>query len=83
MALEGGFGTLEDVGWCGWVLGGLRWPFGGFSHTRPSIEGLQENLQEDTRNLQEEKQHSTRGLQEEVESSFHCFEGVRGGEKGG
>ena len=81
--LEGKFWTYGDVGWCGWVLGGLKWPFGGFSHTRPSKESLQENLQEDIGNLQEEKQHSTGGLQEEAERSFHCFEGVRVGEKCG
>jgi len=26
VALEGGFGAWEDVGWCGWVLEGLRCP---------------------------------------------------------
>jgi len=31
VALEGGFGAWEDVGWCGWVLGGLRWPLEAFS----------------------------------------------------
>ena len=81
--MEGGFGTWEDVGWCGWILGGLRWPSGGFSQTRPSKEILQENQQEDTWNLQVEKQHSTEGLQEEAESSSHCFEGVGVGEIGG
>ena len=82
MALEGSFGAWEDVRWCGWVLGGIRWPSGGFSHTRPSKESLQENLQEGTGNLQEEKQRSTGGLQEEDESSFHHFEGARVGGKG-
>ena len=81
--MEGGFGTWGDVGWCGWVLGGLRWPSRGFSQTWPSKESLQENLREDIGNLQEEKQHSTEGLEEEAESSFHCFEGVRVGWKGG
>jgi len=51
------------------------WPSRGFSHTQPSKESIQENLQE-------EKQRSTGGLQEEAESSFHCFEGVRVGGKG-
>ena len=50
--------------------------FGGFSHTRPSKEMLQENLQE-------EKQCSIGGLQEEAESHFGCFEGVRVGGKCG
>ena len=53
MVLKGDFGLCGDVGWCGWVLGGLGWPSGGFSHTRPSKESLQENLQEDTGDLQE------------------------------
>ena len=83
VALEGGFGAWEDVGWCGWVLGGLRWPSGGFSHTRPSNERLHEKLQEDTRKLQEENRETTGGLQEEAESNFRCFEGVRVGGKGG
>ena len=30
-----------------------HWPSGGFSHTRPSKESLQENLQEDIGDLQE------------------------------
>jgi len=34
--LKGGFGAWEDVGWCGWVLGGLRWPSRGFFKTRPT-----------------------------------------------
>ena len=79
VALEDGFGAWEDVGWCGWVLGCLRWPFGGFSHTRTS----KESLQEDTGNLQEENRETTRGLQEDAKSSFHCFEGVTVGEKCG
>ena len=53
MELKGDFGVLGDVGWCRWVLGGLGWPSGGFSHTRPSKESLQENLQEDTGDLWE------------------------------
>ena len=44
VALEGGFGDWNDVGWCGWVLGGLRWPSVGFSNTQPSEESLQEKL---------------------------------------
>ena len=74
--MEGNFGICRGVGWGGWVLGGLRWPSGGFSHTRPSKESLQENLKEENR-------ESTRGLQEEAERSFHYFEGVRVGGKGG
>ena len=79
MALESSFGSWEDVGWYGWVLGGLRWPSGFLSHTRPSKESLQEKLQEDTGKLQEENKETTGGLQEEVESNFHYFEGVRVG----
>lgn len=45
------------------------------SHTQPSKEILQENLQE-------EKQRFIGGLQEEAESSFGNFEGVRVGGKG-
>ena len=44
VALEGGFGAWEDVEWCGWVLGGLRWPSKGFSNTRLSKEILQEKI---------------------------------------
>ena len=83
MVLKGSFRALEDVGWCHWVLGALRWPSLGFSHTQPSKESLQENLQEDTGNLQEEKQRSTGDLEEEAERNFHYFEGVRVGERGG
>ena len=71
MVLKGDFGLFGDVGWCGWVLGGLEWPFGGFSHAQTSKEILQENLQEDIGDLQED-----------VESSFEGFEGVRVGGKG-
>ena len=60
--LESGFGAREDVGWRGWVLGHNRWPSGGFSHTRPSKEILQEKLQEDTGKLQEENRKTTGGL---------------------
>lgn len=49
VALEGGFRAWDDVGWCGWVLGGLRWHSRGFSHTWPSKESLQEKLQEENR----------------------------------
>ena len=35
------------------------------------------------RKLHEENKETTRGLQEEAERSFHYFEGVRVGEKGG
>jgi len=59
------------------------WPSEGFSHTRPSRENLQENLQKDKGNLQEENRVTTRGRHEEAESSFHYFEGVRVGGKGG
>ena len=83
MALECGFEACEDVGWCGWVLGDFRWPFGGFSHTQPSKESLQEKLQEDTGKLQEENRETIGGLQEEAERNFRCFEGVRVGGKGG
>ena len=83
VALEGGFGAWEDVGWCGWVLEGLRWPSRGFSYTIPLKESLQENLHKDIGNLHEEKQCFTGGLQEEDDSSFCCFEGVRVGGKGG
>ena len=38
---------------------------------------------QDTGNLREENKATTGGLQEEAESRFHCFEGVRVGEKGG
>ena len=82
MTLEGSFGDCEDVGSCGLVLGGPRWPSGGFSHTQPSKEGLQEKLQEDTGKLQEENREITGGLQEEAERNFRCFEGVRVGGKG-
>jgi len=82
VALEGGFGAWEDVGWCGWVLGGLRWPPGGFSHTQPSKESLHEKIEEDTGKLQEEKKETIGGLQEEAGRNFHCFEGVRVGGKG-
>jgi len=40
VVLEGGFGPWKDGIWCEWVLGGLRWPSRGFSHTWPSKEGL-------------------------------------------
>ncbi len=83
VALEGAFGAWEDVGWCGWVLGGLRWTYRGFSHTRPSKESLQEKLQEHTGKLQEKNKETTRVLQEEAESNFLCFEGVRVGGKCG
>ena len=83
VALEGGFGVYEDVGWCGWVLGGLRWPFRGFSHTQPSKGILQEKLHEDIGKLQEENMETTGGLQEEAESNFHYFDGVIVGGKGG
>ena len=83
VALKGGFGAWEDLIWCVWVLGGLRWPSGGFSQTRPSKESLQEKLQEDIGKLQEENMETTGGLQEEAERNFHCFEGVRVGRKGG
>jgi len=62
VALKGGFGAYEDVRWCGWVLGGLRWPSGGFSHTRPSKESLQEKLQEDTGKLQEAYRRRPRAI---------------------
>jgi len=81
--LEGGFRAGEDAGWCGWVLEGLRWPSGGFSHTQPSKEILHKKLQEDTRKLREENRETTCGLQEEAESNFRCFEGVRVDGKGG
>jgi len=83
VALEGSFGAWEDVGWSIWVLGGLRWPSRGFSHTQPSKESLHEKLQEDTGKLQEENKETTRGLQEEAKSNFCCFEGVRVGGKSG
>ena len=28
--MEGDFGIFRGVGYCGWVLGGLKWPSGGF-----------------------------------------------------
>ena len=62
VVLKGGFGAWEDIGWFGWVLEGLRWPSGRFSHTWPSKESLHEKLQEDTRKLQEENRETTRGL---------------------
>jgi len=74
--LESRFGAWGDVGWCVWVLGGLRWPSGGFSHTWASKQSLQEKLHEENR-------ETTRGLQGEAERKFHCFEGVRVGGKGG
>ena len=83
VALEGGFGAWEDVGWCGWVLGGRRWPSGGFSHTWTSKESLYEKLQEDTRKLKEENRETTGGLQEEAKRNFHYFKGVRVGRRGG
>jgi len=69
VALEGGFGAWEDIGWCGWVLGGLRWPSRGFFHTPPS----KESLQEVTGKLHEENRETTGGLQEEAESNFRYF----------
>ena len=83
VALKGGVGAWEDGIWCGWVLGGLRWPSRGFSHTQPSKESLPKKLQEDTGTLQEENKETTGGLQEEAESNFCCFEGVRVGGKCG
>jgi len=83
VALEGGFGDWEDVGWFGWVLGGLKWPSGGFFHTRHSKESLQEKLHEDTGKQQDENRETTRGLQDEAERNFRHFEGVRVGGKGG
>jgi len=73
VVLEGGFGASKNVGWCGWLLVGLRWPSGGFSRTQPSKESLQEKLQEDTRKLQEENRETTGGLQEEAKRNFRCF----------
>ena len=73
VASEGGFGAWEDVGWCGWVQGGLRWPSGEFSHTRTSKESLQEKLQEDTRKLQEKNRETTGGLQEEAKRNFRVL----------
>ena len=67
----------------GRVLGGLRWPYRGFYHNKPSKQILQEKLLEDTGKLQEENKETTGGLQEEAESNFRYFEGVRVGEKGG
>jgi len=52
VVLKANFGLCGDVGWCEWVLGGLGWPFRGFSHTQPSKESLQENI-EDIGDLQE------------------------------
>jgi len=83
VVLKGGFGAWEDGRWCGWVLGGPRWPSGGFSHTWPSKESLHEKLQEDTGKLQEENRETTGGLQEEAERNFCYFEGMRVGQKGG
>ena len=73
VVLKGGLGAWEDVGWCGWVLGGLRWPSGGFSYTQPSKESLQEKLQKDTGKLQEENRETTGGLQVEAKRNFCCF----------
>lgn len=81
--LEGGFGRWENVRWCGGVLGGIRLPSGGFSHTHPSKEILQEKLQEDTAKPHQENRETTGGLQEEADSSFRYFESVRVGEKCG
>ena len=71
MMLKGDFGIFGDVIWCGWVLGCLGWHSRGFSHTRPSKESLQKNLQADTGDLQED-----------AESGFEGFEGVRVDGKG-
>jgi len=79
--MEGEFGICRGVGWCGWVLGGLKWPSGGFSHNRTSKGSLQENLQEATRDLQEVYKRCTGGLQEDAKSSFEGFEGVGVGGK--
>jgi len=73
VALKGTFRAWEDRRWCGWVLGGLRWPSRGFSHTQPSKESLQEKLQEDTGKLQEENRETREGLQEEAERTFCYF----------
>jgi len=40
--LEGGFRAWEDGRWCVWVLGSIRWPSRGFSHTWPSKEAEKE-----------------------------------------
>lgn len=62
--MDGGFGIHEDVGWCGWVLGGLKWPSEGFSCNQSSKGSLQENLQADAGDLQEVYRRSTGGCQE-------------------
>jgi len=52
VGVEGEFGICRGIGWCGWVLGGLRWPSGGFSCNQTSKRSLQENLQEASEDLQ-------------------------------
>jgi len=51
--MEDDFGVYRGVGRCGWVLGGPRWPSGGFSYNHTSKRHLQENLQEAAGDLQE------------------------------
>lgn len=34
--MEGHFGVCRGVGRCGWVLGGPKWPSGGFSCNQTS-----------------------------------------------
>jgi len=83
VVVKGGFGAWKGGRWYGWVIGGLRGPSRGFSHTQPSKESLQEKLQEDTGKLHEENREIKRGLQEEAKRNFLYFEGVRVGGKGG
>jgi len=72
--MESDFGVCRGVGRCGWVLGGPRWPSGGFScnwtsktPTGKSTGGCRGSIG---------------GLQEDAKSSFGGFEGGKAGGKG-